>query len=116
MSYSKTYLKNKRKYLNILLMNNEIIYYILHFECQSNFFVKDNIYFNNTYCEIIKNNNSSASSALLTNKVTCNKNTIITLFNSFTQGLENKMVNIIKNNTYNFLTKRKHNCDDMIRL
>lgn len=94
-------------------MNNEIIYYILHFECQSNFFVKDNIYFNNTYCEIIKNSNSSA---LLTNKVTRDTNTIITLFNSFTQGLENKMVNIIKTNTYNFLTKRKHNCDDIIRL
>jgi hypothetical protein len=106
-------------------MNNEIITYILHFEVPNNCLSKDNIYFNNNYCEIIKKENTSEVSNIL-NKVSrqicisgpAASSTLssLSLFNAFTQSFENRIVNCIKNNIYDFFTKPKNMYDDIIRL
>lgn len=105
-------------------MNNQIITYILHFEIPNNCLSKDNIYFNNNYCEIIKKENLSEVSNIL-NKVTqqigisgpaaCLSSSS-SVFNCFTLSLTNTIVNCIKNNIYDFFTKPKNMYDDIIRL
>lgn len=127
MSYSKIYLKNNKKYLYIL-MNNQIISYILHFEIPNNYLVKDNIYFNNNYCEIIKRENTFATAdrakyraTNTSNKMLCNiisYSSPTALFHCFSRNLETTLTTTtcIKNNIYNFFTKQKNTYDDIIRL
>ena len=86
-------------------MNNEIITYILHFEIPNNCLAKDNIYFNNNYCEIIKKENAA-----------CSASSLFTCFTRGAWGVENTIVKCVKNNIYDFFTKPKHIYDDIIRL
>jgi hypothetical protein len=106
-------------------MNNEIITYILHFEIPNNCFAKDNIYFNNNYCEIIKKEKTAAVSNIL-NKAS--RQTFIcgsaasstlsaySLFNCFTRSLEINIVNCVKNHIYDLFANQKNTYDDIIRL
>ena len=112
-------------------MNNQIISYILHFELPNNCIEKDNIYFNNTYCEIIKTHAPPQAINVVTvptsNKITF-RNTMtpemssLSLFNCFTWAVqamrasENIMITCIKNKLYDFFAKQQNNYDDIIRL
>ena len=103
-------------------MNNEIISYILHFEVPNNCLSKENIYFNNNYCEIIKKKNTAEVSNIL-NKATRQlcisgpaASLSLSLFNCFTRALKNTIVNCIKNNIYDLFTKPNNMYDDIIRL
>lgn len=107
MSYSKIYLKNNKKYL-FILMSNEIISYILHFELPNSCVIKDTLYFDNNYCEIIKKYTHTSTAT-----ATAQLKSQVTLFNCFTQSLENKIANC---KIYNLFAKQKNNYDDIIRL
>ena len=91
-------------------MNHEIISYILHFELPGNS--------NNNDCEIIKksNDNNCGLSAALASTANAAFSTVsLSLFNSFSLAVENKMVNCI-NNSIKCYDKQKNNYDDIIRL
>jgi hypothetical protein len=94
-------------------MSNEIISYILHFELPNSCVIKDTLYFDNKYCEIIKKYTDTSTATVA---ASAQLKSQLTLFNCFTQSLENKMVNCIKNKIYNLFAKQKNNYDDIIRL
>lgn len=95
-----------------ILVNCEIIYYILHFEMSNNCIVKekDNIFFNNNYCEIIK---KDTYPTIELNRLIYNPSSS-TICHCFWQRFKNKMISCIKNSTFNSFNIQSYN--DIIRL